>query len=276
NSAQVTGVGSCTITASQAGDSNYSPATSVMRTFAINPASQTITFGPAPANATVGPSLVFVTATSKSPTAAPSTTPITLSSLTPSVCTTGGVNAALLMFVAAGQCTIAANQPGDGNYNAAPQATQTFTVGAAGTGPGTFTVTNLNNTGAGSLRSAIAGANATAPGPNIVNFAPGLTGAIVLTSGQIQISRSLYIDGPGADNLTIDGNANSRIFSIFATDPACPAIDGPDYLVLIRRLRLTNAHRLPAGSVGGAIFSEHSLVLDSVVVDHSIARSGGA
>jgi len=74
--------------------------------------------------------------------------------------------------------------------------------------------------------------------------------------------------------LAIDGNANSRIFSIYATDPACPGLDGPDYLVAISGLRLTNARRNVAGSNGGAIFTEHSLSLDGVLIDNNIARGG--
>ena len=51
---QLTGVGSCTITASQAGDSTYFAATPVARTFTIIQANQAITFGPAPTGVTVG------------------------------------------------------------------------------------------------------------------------------------------------------------------------------------------------------------------------------
>ena len=99
-----------------------------------------------------------------------------------------------------------------------------------------------------------------------------MTGTITLTSGQIQISGAVTIIGPGAANLTIDGNANNRIFSIFATDPACPALDGADYLVSISGLRLTNARRTQSNG-GGAIFSEHSLALDSVTIDNSTAAN---
>ena len=107
----------------------------------------------------------------------------------------------------------------------------------------TFVVTNNNDSGPGSLRDAIAQANAS-PGADTITFA--VTGTIVLTSGQIQISEALFIVGPGAGNLTIDANANGRIFSIFLTDPACPALDGLDYLVSISGLRLTNApHHQP-------------------------------
>ena len=84
----------------------------------------------------------------------------------------------------------------------------------------------------------------------------------------------MSIVGPGAGTLTVDANANGRHFSIFATDPACPAIDGPDYLVSISGLRLTNARRTQSNG-GGAIFTEHSLTLDSVIVDNSVAGIGG-
>jgi len=136
-----------------------------------------------------------------------------------------------------------------------------------------FTVMNNSNSGAGSLRDAIAQANVSTP-PNSIHFDPGVTGSIVLTTGQIQISSPMSIVGPGAAILTIDGNASSRIFSIFLTDPACPTLDGPNYLVSISGLRLTNAHRTTSNSAG-AIFTEHSLTLDSMTVDNNVAGSGG-
>ena len=51
--------------------------------------------------------------------------PVTFSSLTTGVCTVSGNTVTL---VAAGTCTIAANQAGNASYNAAPQVTQSFTV----------------------------------------------------------------------------------------------------------------------------------------------------
>lgn len=269
---QIGGVGSCTITASQAGDNNYNAAISQSHTFTINAASQAITFGPAPANVTVGQPLVFVSATSSSGTSAPSTNPIAFSSLTPSICSTGGVNGSMITLLAAGTCTIAANQTGDPNYNGAPQATQSFTVGAATTAPPTFTVTNLADSGAGSLRSAIAQANA-APG-STVNFT--VTGTIVLTAGQIHIAAPMMIVGPGASNLTIDGNGTSRIFSIYVTNTACPGYEtGPNFLVSISGLTLSDAGANFADSYGGAIYAGRSLMLDSVIIQNSSARSGG-
>ncbi len=269
------GLGTCMVTASQAGDANYAAATSVVRTFNINSANQAITFGPAPSGVTVGQPLVFVTATSSSPSSAPTGNPIALTSLTPLVCSVSGVNFARVSLLATGSCTIAANQNGDANYNSAPQATLTFAVGPAGPGPQTFTVSNLNNSGAGSLRSAIAAANLAAPGPNIVDLT-GVTGTIVLTSGQIQISRSVSIIGPGSASLTISGNGNSRIFSIFVTSLACPAYEaGPDFLVSISGLTLTNGANNAQDSFAGALYAGHSLALNDVVIQNSIARAGG-
>src|SRR5262245_17613650 len=69
--------------------------------------------------------------------------------------------------------------------------------------PSTFTVLNLLDCGPGSLRAAVVAANAN-PGADAIDFAT--TGTIALTSGQLDISDSLTINGPGAGALTISGN----------------------------------------------------------------------
>jgi hypothetical protein len=77
-----------------------------------------------------------------------------------------------------------------------------------------FIVNNLNDAGAGSLRAAVVGANAT-PGADVIYFADNLHGAIKLTSGDLAISaKSLTIDGPGEDQLTVSGDNASRVFDI--------------------------------------------------------------
>ena len=70
----------------------------------------------------------------------------------------------------------------------------------------TFTVTSLADSGAGSLRAAITAANAAAGADTIV-FQPGLNGTITLSSGELLISDSLIIAGPGASRITIDTRA---------------------------------------------------------------------
>jgi hypothetical protein len=75
------------------------------------------------------------------------------------------------------------------------------------------TVTNLLDAGPGSLRDAIA----TTPAGGTVDFQPGLTGTITLTSGELAINEDLTITGPGADVITVSGNNASRVFDIAAT-----------------------------------------------------------
>src|SRR5262249_37399020 len=72
------------------------------------------------------------------------------------------------------------------------------------------TVTNLTDHDPGSLRDAIA----TTPSGGTVDFQPGLTGTIVLTTGELAINKDLTIVGPGADVITVSGNKASRVFDI--------------------------------------------------------------
>jgi streptogramin lyase len=141
-----------------------------------------------------------------------------------------------------------------------------------------YVVTNNTDNvaaGSGSLRDAINRSNAD-PDPNTITFDPAVTGTITLINGLLPIAGATTINGPGAGVLTIDGNAANRIFSVFElSSPACPALSGPvDYLVTISGLTLTNAQRHTDNS-GGAIVSGHSLVLDNVIIQNSIAPRGG-
>jgi len=145
---------------------------------------------------------------------------------------------------------------------------------ATSAGAATFTVTTLADSGPGSLRDAVAQANA-APGPDTIDFA--VSGTISLAGGVIPVLGPLTLQGPGAANLTLDGLAQSRIL-VITDEPfgSCPAPSGPsDYLVTIRDLTLTNARHV-ADDAGGAIKSWHSLTLDGVVIRDSHAKGGGA
>tara|TARA_R110000823_G_scaffold47903_16_gene121923 strand:- start:12675 stop:13856 length:1182 start_codon:yes stop_codon:yes gene_type:complete len=76
----------------------------------------------------------------------------------------------------------------------------------------TFTVTNLDMSGPGSLRQAVDDANASAGADDIV-FAPGLTGTITPGS-ELVLSESVSVRGPGARLLAISGGNSSRIFRL--------------------------------------------------------------
>ncbi|MGE5168543.1 MAG: Ig-like domain repeat protein, partial [Deltaproteobacteria bacterium] len=111
------GVGTCVIDANQAGDANYTAATQVQQSFAVGKGSQTITFtSTAPAAATVGGTTYAVTATSSA-----GLTPVTftIDASATSVCSISG---STVSFIGVGTCLIDANQAGNANYNAAPQA----------------------------------------------------------------------------------------------------------------------------------------------------------
>jgi hypothetical protein len=84
--------------------------------------------------------------------------------------------------------------------------------------PSTFTVMNLNNDGPNSLRAAIAS------GDNTIDFAHGLHGAITLASALPQITSSVTINGPGANQLSVSGNNLYRVFDI--SDSASVNISG--------------------------------------------------
>ncbi|MBW4680265.1 MAG: calcium-binding protein [Microcoleus vaginatus WJT46-NPBG5] len=71
-----------------------------------------------------------------------------------------------------------------------------------------LTVTTNADSGAGSLREAIASAQA----GDTVQFSSSLANQTISLSSQIEINKHLTIDGAGATNLTISGNNASRVF----------------------------------------------------------------
>jgi hypothetical protein len=128
--------------------------------------------------------------------------------------------------------------------------------------PSTFTVTNLLDTGAGSLRAAVAAANAN-PGADDINFAT--TGTIALTSGELDITDSLTINGPGAGALTVSGGGVSRVFGI-AGDPT----------VVIAGLTVANGWTINSPG-GGISMTGGTLTLDHVTVsgNYAVGAPGG-
>ncbi len=136
-------------------------------------------------------------------------------------------------------------------------------------GYSTFTVTNLNDSGSGSLRQAVLNANsaATQVFTNQIVFANGLTGTITLTSSQLSITNSVNVIGPGAANLTVSGNNADRVFNI----PASTTVS-------ISGLTIANGNvteNSSDGTTGGGIQNAGNLTLTNVTVSNCHADSNG-
>lgn len=142
---------------------------------------------------------------------------------------------------------LSAAQPG----LATPLAPAAPTSGAA-----TITVTNTNDTGAGSLRQAIADAS---PGDTIVI---GVSGTIFLLSGELVISKNLTIQGKGSLQSALSAEFLSRVLSV--ASGATVQISG----VSIREGVAT--------SDGGGINNAGTLTLiDSIVSENAVSNSSG-
>ena len=127
----------------------------------------------------------------------------------------------------------------------------------------TFTVTNTNDSGAGSLRDAIVTANNTV-GPDVITFNASVTGTITLTSGQLYISDEVDVQGPGAATLTVSGNNATRVFYIYNSDALIN--------VTISGLTITQG----ADSIGaGVVDWGENLTLDHVTISNNVASGPG-
>ncbi|MGL4422289.1 MAG: hypothetical protein ACRCZF_16585, partial [Gemmataceae bacterium] len=137
--------------------------------------------------------------------------------------------------------------------------------------PATLTVTNTADAGAGSLRDTIAAA---AINDDIV-FDPAVFSVpqvIQLTSGQISVTKSITITGPGKDLLSIQGavaaSASNRIFNINVADAT--------NTVSISNITITGGN-LNTGSGAGIQMDNEKLNLSksTIVQNKTTDGSGG-
>ncbi len=127
-----------------------------------------------------------------------------------------------------------------------------------------FEVTNTSDNGTGSLRQAILDANDNA-GPDVITFAPDVSGVISLLTGQLSITDDLMIDGPGASALAVSGQGETRIFYLYNYDAAINVtIEG-----------LTATYGRDGGDGGAILSSGQNLTLDHVTVSDSYAGDVG-
>lgn len=127
----------------------------------------------------------------------------------------------------------------------------------------TIPVTSTADSGSGTLRDALVGA---ANGDTI--DATGVSGTIILTSGELLIDKDVSILGPGPGVLSVNGNATSRVFHVM-----------PGNTVTISNLTVTNGRisgNYPAG-IGGGIYNDHATltVSNCAVSDNFAVTAGG-
>ncbi len=113
------------------------------------------------------------------------------------------------------------------------------------------------------LREAIGAANDNI-GPNTIVFAANVTGAIVLTGGELAISDDVTIVGPGAATLTVSGNDASLVFNITSGT------------VDISGLTIANGNNADLGGGGISVGPGVTLTTSNLVLHHNTAYEGGA
>jgi predicted outer membrane repeat protein len=128
-----------------------------------------------------------------------------------------------------------------------------------------LTVSTTANSGAGSLREAIASARS----GDTIQFAASLANQTITLNSQIAIDvgKNLIIDGAGATNLTISGNNASRIFQL-NSNSATPT------RLTVKNLTLANGY---TAEQGGAINTTHqgALTIENVSFNNNVADKGG-
>jgi len=183
--------GSCTITATQAGNNIYSAATSVTRSFTVNAEAQTITFA-AIASQTVGTPLSLTASAS-------SGLIVTFVSSTTSVCTVSGSAAT---FLTPGSCSITAAQAGNGVFAAATSVTQSFSVSApVVVGPSIVSVTPNSGTGTTQAFTTVVSDS---------NGGAALNAIYVLFNGSVTAANGCYVQyHPASNQLFLKNDAGT-------------------------------------------------------------------
>jgi len=99
-----------------------------------------------------------------------------------------------------------------------------------------------------------------------INFSVTMPATITLTSGQLVVSSSVNVTGPGADQLSVNGNDASRVFVI-----------NSGLTVTISGLTISGGHTtgpIPANQ-GGGIFNSGTLTISNSTISNNVADGDG-
>jgi hypothetical protein len=131
--------------------------------------------------------------------------------------------------------------------------------------PAVLTVTTLLDNIAGSLRAEVF----LAKDGDVVQFDASLSGQITLTTGEIDVTQSITINGPGSDVIAVSGNHNGRVFNVASNHNV--AMTG----LTIRDGQLTGQGK-GAGILVAGTLSLRNCVLTNNSTSSAYAAEGGA
>jgi hypothetical protein len=222
------GVGTCTLSASQAGNSVYLPG-EVQQSFLVSKSNQALSFSSsAPVNAVVQGSMYSPVAVSSSGLM------VAITSGASSVCT---INGGVVSFVGAGTCVLNANQAGNAYYNAAMQVQQSFSVGK-----GSQSITFTSSAPGAAL---VGGPNYAAAATSTAGLSVTLTGSssvCTISSGVVSFQASgtctLIANQPGDANYkaapqvqqSFSVGPGVQTISFTSTAPATAGVGGTTYI----------------------------------------------
>jgi hypothetical protein len=217
-SLHLTGVGSCTVTAHQAGNANYDPAPDVVRTFSIasSLSDQTITFNPL-ADKTFGTPDFNVSASASSGLA------VTFTAAGPC-----GVTGTLVHLTGAGSCAITAHQAGNGSYNPAPDLARDFAVAKAPT----QTTLQLSAT------TVVHGQKLTFTA-HVASAAGAPPGKVAILADGVKIGGATLASGTAKKKLVVPGTAGAQVKVVAKYKPGAVGASYAPGKSAVTKVRLT-------------------------------------
>ena len=263
--------GTCTIAADQSGNDTFSAALQVTQSITVAAdtsglTGQTIVFGAAPTVTVGGTGTV-------SATGGASGNAVTFTAAPASVCTSNG---AIITGVAAGACTVTANQAGNTTYSAAALATQAITV-VKKSQTITFTPPSTATYGDVPVALIATASSDLTPGFTLVSGPATLTGSSLTITGvgsivvkatqagttsysvATDVQRTITV---AAKALTVTADYASRAFG--ADNPAAPGFTAPALVGSDTIASVTYSYATTATSTA-ALGSTHSITLSAAV-----------